>query len=60
MFKAWEGETPKPTREVGWALWIEAAIQRIMTCNVSLIKEHNRLKGMQVRAHSRKIQLAKL
>jgi hypothetical protein len=26
-----------------------------MKCNVSLIKEWNCLKGMQVRAHSRKI-----
>jgi len=55
MLKAWEGETPKPIRKVGWAPCIEAAIQRVMTCNASLIKERNRLKGMQVRAHSTKI-----
>jgi hypothetical protein len=60
MLKAWEGKTPKRTREVGWAPWIEAAIQRVMTCNASLIKERNRLKGMQVRVHSRKIQLAEV
>lgn len=27
-----------------------------MTCNVSLIKKHNRLKSMQVKVHSKKIQ----
>jgi len=39
MFKAWEGETPKPLREARWAPWIEVAIQRVMTCNASLVKE---------------------
>lgn len=60
MFKAWEGKTPKPTREAGQAPQIEATIQRIMTCNASLIKECNCLKGMQIRVHSRKIQLAEV
>jgi hypothetical protein len=60
MFKAWEGETPKPTRKAGWAPYIEVAIQRVMTCNASLIKKRNSLKGMQVRAHSTKIQLAEI
>jgi hypothetical protein len=26
MLKAWEGETPKPTREARWAPWIKATI----------------------------------
>ncbi len=60
MLKAWEAEMPKPKKEAGWAPWIKAAIQRVMTCNASLIKEHNSLKGMQVKAHSKKIQLAKV
>jgi hypothetical protein len=60
MLKAWEGETPKPSREAGWAPWIETTIQRDMTCNALLIKEQNHLKGMQVKAHSRKIQLAEM
>jgi hypothetical protein len=46
MLKAWEGKMPKPTREVGWAPWIEATIERVMTCNASLLKKHNHLKGM--------------
>jgi len=60
MLKAWEGKTPKPSREAGWAPWIETTIQRDITCNASLIKERNHLKGMQVKAHSRKIQLAEV
>ncbi len=60
MLKAWEGEMPKPIRKVGWAPWIKAAIQRVMTCNVSLVKERNHFKGMQIKAHSKKIQLAEV
>jgi hypothetical protein len=57
---SWEGKTPKPTRKAGGAPCIEVAIQRVLTCNVSLVKEHDRLKRMQVRAHSTKIQLAEI
>jgi hypothetical protein len=60
MLKVWEGETPKPIKKVGWAPWIEAAIQRVMTCNASLVKQHNCFKGMQVKAHSKKIQLTEV
>jgi hypothetical protein len=55
MLKAWEEMMPKPTREAGWAPWIEAAIQRVMTSNALLIKKRIHLKGRQVRAHSKKI-----
>jgi hypothetical protein len=39
MLNTWEGEMPKPAREAGSAPWIKATIQRVMKCNVSLIKE---------------------
>jgi len=55
MLKAWEGEMPKPTREAGWAPWIKLAIQRVMTYNVSFVKERDCFKGMQIKAHSKKI-----
>ncbi len=60
VLKAWERETSKPTRETRWAPCIEVAIQRVMTCNGSFIKKCNCLKGMQVKAHFKKIQLGEV
>ncbi len=58
MLKAWEGETPKPIAETGWAPWLETATQRVMACNALLAREQNHFRGTQVKAHSKKIQLA--
>lgn len=60
MFKVWEGEAPKPIEETEWTPWLKAATQRVIVCNAFLLKEQNRLIGTQVKAHSKKIQLAEV
>lgn len=39
MLHVWEGETPKPTRDIEWAPWLEGATQRVMAYNALLVKE---------------------
>jgi hypothetical protein len=60
MIQAREGQMPKPTGDTKWAPWLEAATHRVMACNTLLTKERNRLRGAQIRVHSKKIQLAKV
>jgi hypothetical protein len=55
MLQAWEGELPKPSSDLEWAPWLEAATKRVLACNALLAKERRRLKGVQVRAHAKKI-----
>jgi hypothetical protein len=57
MLQAWEGELPKPSNNSEWAPWLEVATRRVLACNARLAKESRRLKGAQVRAHAKKIQL---
>jgi hypothetical protein len=57
MLQAWEGELPKPSSDSKWAPWLEAATRRVLACNMRLEKERHRLKGAQVRVHTKKIQL---
>jgi hypothetical protein len=58
MLQAWEGELPKPLNDSEWVPWLEATIGRVLACNIRLAKERRRLRGVQVRAHAKKIQLA--
>jgi len=58
MLQAWEGELPKPLNDSEWAPWLEAATRRVLACNTRLAKERRRLRGVQVRVHAKKIQLA--
>jgi hypothetical protein len=60
MIQVWEGETHKPIGDADWAPWLEVVMQRVMAYNAFLTKERNCLKGVQIRAHSKKIQLAKV
>jgi hypothetical protein len=57
MLQAWEGELPKPSSDSEWAPWLEAATKRILACNARLAKERHRLRRMQVKMHTKKIQL---
>jgi hypothetical protein len=58
MLQAWEGKLPKPSSDLEWAPWLEATTRRILACNARLAKERRRLRGAQVKTHSKKIQLA--
>jgi hypothetical protein len=58
MLQAWEGELLKPLNDSEWAPWLEAATRRVLACNTRLTKERCRLRGVQVRVHAKKIQLA--
>jgi hypothetical protein len=55
MLQAWEGELPKPSSDLEWAPWLEAATKRVLTCNVRLTKERCRMRGVQVKVHAKKI-----
>jgi hypothetical protein len=57
MLQVWEGELPKPSSDSKWAPWLEAVTRRILACNKQLAKEKHHLKGAQVKAHVKKIQL---
>ncbi len=59
MLQAWEGELPKPSSDAEWAPWLEVATRRVLVCNARLAKERRCLKGVQVKVHVKKIQLAK-
>jgi hypothetical protein len=59
MLQAWEGELPKPSSDSEWAPWLEATTRKVLAYNTRLVKERRRLREMQVRVHSKKIQLAK-
>jgi hypothetical protein len=58
MLQACEGELPKPSSDSEWASWLEATIKRVLTCNARLAKERRHLRGVQVKVHAKKIQLA--
>jgi hypothetical protein len=58
MLQAWEGELPKPLNDLEWAPWLEAATKKVLACNTRLAKERRHLRGVQVRVHAKKIQLA--
>jgi hypothetical protein len=57
MLQAWEGELPKPSSDSKWAPRLKATTRRVLACNVRLVKERRRLRGVQVRVHAKKIQL---
>jgi hypothetical protein len=57
MLQASEGELPKPSSDLEWAPWLEAATRRILACNAQLMKERCRLRRAQVKAYTKKIQL---
>jgi exonuclease III len=60
MLEAWIGEAPLPTIGQNWALWLEAATERITLCNRRLSKERKRAQGAQIKACTKKIQLAEI
>jgi hypothetical protein len=57
MLQTWDEELPKPTKDSKWAPWLKVVAKRVMLCNTQLAKERKRLRGAQVRAHAKKIQL---
>jgi hypothetical protein len=53
MLQAWAGDLPTQTRDQEWSSWLEAAIDRVMCCNMRLAKAKKRLKGSSVRMHTK-------
>jgi hypothetical protein len=60
MLEAWIGEAPLPTIDQNWAPWLEAATERITLCNRRLSKKRKRAQGAQIRACTKKNQLAEI
>ncbi|CAK9266524.1 unnamed protein product [Sphagnum jensenii] len=58
MLQAWAGNLPTQTRDQEWSSWLEAAIGRVMCCNMRLAKAKKHFRGFSVRMHTKKIQLA--
>jgi hypothetical protein len=58
LLQAWAGDLPTPSNDQGWALWMEAAIGRVMSCNNHLAKAKKHLRGATIRTNAKKIQLA--
>jgi hypothetical protein len=59
MLRAWAGDLLTPTKDQEWSSWLEAAISRVMCCNMRLSKAKKRLRGSLIRMHTKKIQLTK-
>jgi hypothetical protein len=60
MLLAWAGDQARPTNDQGWSVWLEAAIGRIMSCNMRLAKDKKRAQSTHVKTHAKKVQLAKI
>ncbi len=60
MLEAWIGEASLPTIEQNWAPWLEATTERVTQCNRRLSKERRHAQGAQIRACTKKNQLAEL
>ncbi|CAK9870624.1 unnamed protein product [Sphagnum jensenii] len=41
MLQAWADDLPTPTRDQEWSSWLEAAIGKVMCCNMRLAKAKN-------------------
>jgi len=60
MVAAWNGDQERPPSNQGWPAWLEAAIQRVTSCNARLTKDKRRAQGKHARTHAKKVQLAEI
>jgi len=60
MVAAWNGDQERPLSNQGWPAWLEAEIQRVISCNARLAKDKRRAQGKHARTHAKKVQLAEI
>jgi hypothetical protein len=60
MVAAWKGDQESPPINQGWPARLEAAIQRVTSCNARLAKDKRRAQGKHARTHAKKVQLAEI
>ncbi len=60
MVAAWKGDQESSPINQGWPPWLEAAIQRVTSCNARLAKDKRPAQGKHARTHAKKVQLAEI
>jgi len=60
MWEAWVGDNPLPSNDLDWLAWFEAAIERVMRCNLRLVKVKKHKQAFRVKSCTKKIQLAEI
>ncbi len=45
LLNAWTGSQPTPSQDMEWPAWLEAALGRVLQCNIKIVWEKKKAKG---------------